>query len=259
MNKVLCFALVTAAAIVFGVVGLAAAGYQGTVVQAGNIRLKLNGGVAPRALPANGWAPLSIFAGGTLETLDGTHLPALEEVALDTDKDILVSVKGLPRCQIGQLKARPPTGVEAACGRAIIGKGRATVEVALPEQEPFEASGPLMILSGGEKRGAVTLFAYTYVDIPAPTVVVTTATLTRERKGPFGLHTVIQVPRIAGGFGSVIQASLRAHRTYAYNGKSLSVFSGRCPDNRFVAKGTFIFRDGTQISGSFVQDCKAMG
>jgi hypothetical protein len=259
MRRVLLLALLTGAAIVLGVAGLAVAGYQGTVVQAGDIVLRLNGGVAPKALPASKWAPLSIFAGGTLSTLDGTHLPALKEVSLDTDKDILISVKGLPRCRFDELEARPPSGVEAACGTAIIGKGKATVEVALPEQEPFEASGPLIILNGGERRGTITLLAYTYVDVPAPTVVVTTATLTRERKGPFGLHSVIHVPRIAGGAGSIVQASLSAHRTYAYKGKRRSVFSGRCPDDRFFAKGTFKFRDGTEISGSFVQDCKATG
>ena len=104
----------------------------------------------------------------------------------------------------------------------------------------------------------MTLLAYTYVSVPAPTAVVTTARLTRERKGVYGLHSVVKVPRIAGGAGSIVRANLSARRVYTYKGERRSVLSGRCPDGRIYARGTFFFRDGSQISGNLVRTCTTL-
>ena len=105
----------------------------------------------------------------------------------------------------------------------------------------------------------MTLFVYTYVAVPAPTAIVSTATLTRERKGPYGLHSVIEIPRIAGGAGSFIRGNISARRIYTYKGKRRSVLSGRCPDGVVRARGTFYFRDGSRISGDLLRACKATG
>lgn len=259
MKKQLWLALIATGTVLALGSTSAVAGYHGTVAQAGNLILKLNGGVYPKAFPREELAPLGFFAAGSISTSDGTHLPALREVVLDTDKDISVSVKGLPSCRLDQLEALPPRSVKALCGGAFLGQGEATVEVAFPEQAPFNSKGPLILLNGGETGGVTTLLAYTYVDVPAPTVVVTTAKLTRERKGPFGLHSVIRVPPIAGGYGSVVSAKLKVRRTYTYKGRRRSVFSGRCPDRRFYARGAFMFHDGATVSGTFVQQCSVVG
>ncbi len=226
-----------------------------TVVRAGNMVLRLNGGITPEALPKDRFAPLKVHASGELKTIDGTHPPALEEANLETDRDVVVSVDGLPTCRIDQLRAVDTKRAEAACGDAVIGRGSATVEVAFPEQKPFDANGPLILFNGGERGGAVTLFAYTYVSVPAPTAVVATAKLTRINKGPYGLHSVIDVPRIAGGAGSVVKANIEMGRFYAYKGKRRSVFSGRCRTGRLLARGTFVYRDGTSLAGGLVRDC----
>jgi hypothetical protein len=236
--------------------GLAFAAEKPVIVRAGNMVLTLNGGVTPKVLPRNERVPMGFHASGEFATVDGTHPPALKEAVFDSDKDIVVNVEGLPTCSIGQLTARDTKHAEAACGEAILGKGSATVEVAFPEQAPFDATGPLILFNGGERGGAVTLLAYTYVSVPAPTAVVTTATLTRERKGPYGLHSVVKIPRIAGGAGSIVRANLSARRVYSYRGERRSVLSGRCPDGRIQAKGTFFFSDGSQISGNLVRTCE---
>jgi hypothetical protein len=230
-----------------------------TVVQAGNLILRLEGGVVPTALPKHRLAPLGFHAKGTFSTVDGSHPPALREAVFDSDKDIVVSVKGLAVCHPGQLRARPVDEVERVCGGAILGRGSATVEVAFPEQPPFRTTGPLILFNGGEKGGVVTLLSYTYVSVPAPTAVIATAKLTRERKGAYGLHSVVEVPLIAGGSGSVVSASLRARRVYTYRGERRSVLSGSCPDGRIRARGTFYFRDGSQISGALLRTCTATG
>jgi len=254
MRKQLSWVLVVVFAAV-GFAGIAIAADPPVVVRAGNMVLRLNGGVTPKALPKHTFAPMGFHASGSLSTVDGTHPPALGEAIFDTDKDIVVAVEGLPSCRPADLQARDTKHAEAACGAAILGKGSATVEVAFPEQAPFLATGPLILFNGGERGGEITFLAYTYVAVPAPTAVVTTAILTKERKGPFGLHSVVRIPRIAGGAGSIIRANLSARRIYTYRGERHSVLSGRCPDGRIRAKGTFKYSDGSVLSGNLVRIC----
>jgi len=262
MKRQLCWAVGIGIAAIALVGGLAVAaqpkGDEPVVVRAGNMVLKLNGGVTPKALPRRQLAPMGFYASGSIHTVDGTHPPALKESVFDSDKDIVVDVEGLPTCRIDQLRARDTRHAEAACGKAILGKGSVTVEVAFPEQEPFRATGPLILFNGGERNGAVTFFVYTYVDVPAPTAVLSTATLTTIRRGPYGLHSVIKVPLIAGGAGSFVKGRISARRVYTYKGERRSVLSGRCPDGRIHARGTFHFRDGSQLSGNLVRTCTTL-
>jgi hypothetical protein len=255
MRRKLSWAATVGIMAAVGLAGLAFAADRPIVVRAGNMILRLNGGVTPKALPKDEFAPMGFHASGSFSTLDGAHPPALAEAVFDSDKDIVVSVKGLPACSVAKLEAQDTKHAEAACGEAILGKGSATVEVAFPEQAPFNATGPLILFNGGERGGVVTFLAYTYVSVPAPTAVVTTATLTKERKGPYGLHSVVQIPRIAGGAGSIIRANLSARRVYTYKGERRSVLSGRCPDGRIHARGTFEFRDGASIFGNLLRTC----
>lgn len=241
-------------------VGLAAAKDsrpKPTIVQAGNMVLEINGDVTPKTLPRHDLAPMGIWGSGKLATVDGSHPPALEEASFDADKDAFVSVKGLPACRQDQLEARSTKSVEAVCGEAIVGRGSATVEVAFPEQTPFDSTGPLLLFSGGERNGVVTLLAHAYVDVPAPTAVVATVRVSRVSKGSLGIHVDVDVPRIAGGSGSVVAADFRMRRTYTYKGKRLSVLSGRCPDGKFQGKGTFAYSDGSRLSGGLIRSCTA--
>jgi len=228
-----------------------------TIVQAGDMVLELNGDVTPKVLPKHDLAPMGIWGSGKLSTVDGAHPPALQAASFDADKDAFVSVKGLSACRIGQLQARSNKDAEAACGEAIIGRGSATVEVAFPEQAPFDSTGPLTLFNGGERKGVVTLLAHAYVNVPAPTAVVATVNVRRVSKGVFGLHVDIDVPRIAGGAGSVVAANFSMRRVYTYKGKRLSVLSGRCPDGKFQGRGTFVYSDGSRLSGGLIRPCTA--
>jgi hypothetical protein len=253
-------AVAVAAALLIGIAAIGMAIAKGkrpkpTIVQAGKMVLEINGDITPKSLPRQKLAPMGFWASGKLSTIDGSHPPALEEAAFDSDKDVVVGVRGLPGCRIGQLQARETKRAEAACGEAIIGRGSATVEVAFPEQRPFDSTGPLVLFNGGERNGVISVLAHAYVSVPAPTAVVVTAKLSRVSKGDLGLHSRIEVPEIAGGAGSVVAANFRVRRVYTYKGKRRSVISGRCSDGRIQGRGTFGYSDGTLLSGGLVRTC----
>jgi hypothetical protein len=247
--------LAVMALLVATVVGIALANDRPTIVGSGSLRLEIDGGITPKALPKHEFAPVEIYGSGALSSIDGSHPPALEEVVLDTDRDVVVSVKGLPVCRVDQLRARETKRAEAVCGGAIIGRGSATVEVAFPEQRPFDATGPLILFNGGERGRVVKMLAYAYVSVPAPTAVIATARLTRVNNGPYGLRPVIDVPVIAGGSGSVVKANIRMGRVYVYKGRRRSVFAGRCRDGRIQARGSFRYRDDTLLAGTVLRAC----
>jgi hypothetical protein len=197
------------------------------------------------------------WGSGKLSTVDGSHPPALESASFDADRDVFVSVEGLPACRLAQLEARETKKAEAVCGKAILGRGTAGVEVAFPEQSPIESTGPLVLFNGGERNGVVTVFAHAYVNVPAPTAVVATVEVRRVNKGPYGLHVEVEVPKIAGGAGSTVAARFSVRRAYTYKGERRSVISGRCPDGRILGRGRFIYSDGTSLSGAILRPCTA--
>ncbi|HET8955020.1 MAG TPA: hypothetical protein VFN18_05115 [Solirubrobacterales bacterium] len=242
-------------------VGLAGAtgGPKPVFVRAGNMVLEINGDISPKTLPRRGLAPMGIWGSGKLATVDGSHPPALQSAVFDADKDVYVSVRGLPACRIAQLEARETKTAEAVCGGAILGRGTATVEVAFPEQKPIVSTGPLVLFNGGERNGVVTVLAHAYVNVPAPTAVVATARVSRVSKGALGLHIEVEVPKIAGGAGSTVAARFAMRRVYTYRGKRRSVISGRCPDGRIFGRGTFDYSDGTSLSGGLVRACAGTG
>lgn len=248
------------AALLVGVACVGLAGAKGkdpkpVVVRAGNMVLEINGDITPKTLPARRLAPIGVWGSGKLATVDGSHPPALEEAVFDADKDIFVSVKGLPACTIGQLQARATEKAEAVCGKAILGRGTATVEVVFPEQKPIVSTGPLVLFNGGDRSGVVKVLAHAYVDVPAPTAVVATTEVSRVDKEGLGLHIEVQVPKIAGGAGSVIAARFRMRRVYTYRGKRRSVIAGRCPDGHILGRGSFTYSDGSVLSGGIVRPC----
>jgi hypothetical protein len=260
MRRGMAIAVTTALLIGTASIGFAiAAGTnpEPTVVQAGNMALKIDGDVIPNVLPKHEFAPMGFWGDVRLSTMDGSHPPALEQSVFDVDKDVVVSVEGLPACRIEQLEAADTKRAEGACGDAILGRGSATVEVAFPEQKPFDSTGPLIFFNGGESGGVVKVLAYAYVSVPAPTAVVATAEIRRVKKGAYGLRVETTFPRIAGGAGSVVAARFSMRRVYTYEGRRRSVISGRCPDGLIRARGVFTFSDGTLLSGSVFRPCTA--
>jgi hypothetical protein len=248
----------TAIALAVAVAGQAFA-EKATVVQAGNLVLRINGGVSPKKLPKKKMAPIKLNASGNVSTVDGSHPPATRTVTIDFDKHGTINAKGLPVCRSGKLQSRNTSAARKACPKAIVGKGSTTVQVKFPEQRPFTASGPLVLFNGGVRGGVTTMFIHAYVNVPAPTAIVTKVKVKKIKKGPYGTRAIARIPKIAGGAGSLMRFNFSIRRTFKHKGKQQSYLLARCANGRFRAHAVAQMSDGTRISGSILRRCKARG
>jgi hypothetical protein len=255
MRKRLITTLVLGAALAVAVAGIATA-EKPTVVQAGNLKLTLNGGFTPKALPKSGKpAPITLNVSGKFETTDGSHIPAVKEIVVETDKNGSIDVKGLPKCTAGKLQAQDTAHAEAICKKAIIGTGITNVEVAFPEQATFIAKSKLLAFNGGVSGGKTTIYIHAFLSSPVSAAVVTTVKISKVHNGRYGTKSVATIPKIAGGYGSAKEFSLTFDRGF----KNTPFLFAKCPDGHLNAKATSVFADGTKLVGTFTRACTSKG
>lgn len=255
MRKYLMLTMALGALLAVSVAGMSAA----ETVTVGNLKFTADGGFSPKTLPKRTLAPIALTAKGKIETLDGTHPPALKEVLLETDKNGAVNVKGYPVCKSGQLQSTDTKAAEKACKKALIGTGTTNVEILFEESKPVPVSSKLLVFNGGTKGGKTTFFIHAYITVPVPAAIVTTVTIKKINKGRYGLLSVAKIPKIAGGSGSVTSFNLTINKKFTYKGKKYSVLTAKCPDGKLQAHATGIFSDGTKASAEFVRTCTGKG
>jgi hypothetical protein len=250
-------------ALAVGVAGLSAVEASSaagpTVVRAGNLIVKLNGGVTPKRLPKKRMAPITLRISANIATADGTHPPAARMVRADFDRSGAVDARGLATCRQGEIEVRTTAAAKAACRASIVGSGRTTVRVEFPESAPFYANGPLVLFNGGVRGGVTTMYIHAYVNVPAPTALVTKVKIRRVGKGHFGTSSLARIPVIAGGAGSVTKFNLKIRRSFRRKGKKRSYLTARCASGRLFANGTIAFANGSRISGRVVRPCGTRG
>lgn len=260
MNKPLIRLGFVVIALVLALAAVAAGSPNRKIWCAGNICVADDGGISPTKLPRHGSAPVTARLNGEISTRDGSHPPAFESIDIKVEKNVSIDPVGLPTCSAGQLQATSSATAKRACGDAIVGSGKAEVEVAFPEQAPFRSTGPLILFNGGRKGPVTTLLLHAYVNVPAPTAIVVKATVTKIHEGPFGLRIQATVPKIAGGSGSATMFSLEVGRRFTYRGRKKSFLRAGCPANGvWLTKGEAKFADGTTLHISHPFPCTPEG
>lgn len=243
-------------AVLVGALALAlGAAAVGQVVRAGNLIVTVEGGFTPKRLPAAKPAPITLRAKSTLETADGGRLPIAKTLTLDFDKHTAIDTAGLPRCTIGKLQNTLTAQAKRTCASSLVGTGRAGAEIYFPEQPPFFASGTMLIFNGPPKGGQPRLIFHVYAHVPAPTTFVTTADLSRVRKGIYGTRVVIRIPSIVAGQGSLSFAELAIRKSWKHRGRTRNLLLATCPTGRFFVRGDLSFADGTKMSGKVLRTC----
>jgi hypothetical protein len=216
-------------------------------VRLGTLVFRGDGGVFPAKLPKHRQAPIGGWVKVRLSTIDGSHPPAVQRAIIDFDRAFQVNVKGLPVCKEVRLVALSTPLARRACRGSIVGSGEGEVEVAFADQRPFSATGPITLFNGGVHGGTTLLLTHAYVAVPTPTAVITTTKITRVPRDRFGLHTVTEIPEIAGGAGSVTGFRFKIKRTFNYKGKMSSFITASCPTGLFFVRARVQFTGETMM------------
>jgi hypothetical protein len=241
-------ALIAAVLVVAGIA--TAAPWEKFIV--GDLEVQYNGGFTPKVISKKKPTPITFNVAAKIASLnpDDKHPPALREFVIEGDKHGSIDVKGFPTCTSGQLQSRTSKAAREACGPALIGSGKTDVEVQFPEQPPILAHSELLAFNGGFKGGVTTLFVHAYLTAPVVAAVVTTVKVKKIHKGRYGLESIADVPKIAGGSGSVVFFTLTLKK---------GIISATCPDGHLNARGTAVFSDNTKVTGTVVRPCSGKG
>jgi hypothetical protein len=216
-------------------------------------------GISPHALPVRGNAPVQVESVTRIKSTDGAPVPALKELAFSFDKNGTIDTKGLPTCTLAKLADTTPAAARKRCAGAIVGEGTGKAEVRLPGQAPIQMTTPLTFFNAPPAGGRPTLIAHAYETIPAPKTLLVPIAIERIHKGRYGYRVTIQMPEIAGGYGSATLAEATVGKTWKRGGKTVGYTNAHCAGGRLQVEGTLTFADGSFFPGTLTSPCHVAG
>jgi hypothetical protein len=242
-------------------VALTAATASGERAQRGNLIVTLDGGFAPRALPRDRPAPVSVQLKAGLQTTDSSTLPRVTRVELGIPGQGLISSRGLPTCTPRQLRNTTTADALVACRPALIGTGQMVAQVKIPSQPAFAVHARLLAFNG-KVHGQRAVIVHGLALRP-PTVVVLPF-LIHLRPGKFGTVLTAHLPANLGPWPRFARFEMDFYRRFTYRGHERSYISASCPLPPRVplgffsfAKATFTLADGRHISKGIARSCRA--
>ncbi|HEY2335603.1 MAG TPA: hypothetical protein VGH58_11435 [Solirubrobacterales bacterium] len=233
---------------------LFAGGADAALVKTGNLVLTADGGFTPRALPRRTFAPIDFDGHADLRAVDGSLPPALQQLELDFDRNGRLSTAGLPICQPALLEEATPAEARSRCREAIVGTGHVGALIALGEGPPIAVSSLLTLFNGPRQEGHPTVILHARTTTPAVQTFVITVPI-EERGGLYRYRTIIDIPPIAGGHGSLTHLDVKVGRRYRFQGTERSYTAARCGDGVFRTHGRFTFAEGLIVYGDVEKGC----
>jgi DNA-binding beta-propeller fold protein YncE len=235
------------------------------VVQRGPVRVNFNGKLTPHALPRHGMAPVGIAVDARISGTNGGTPPQLRRIAIEINRNGHFNAAGLPVCEEREIQPSTTTNALAACHRSLVGEGRFSANVKLPQQSPFPSSGKVLAFNG-KVDGHSAILAHIYGTDPAPTSVVLPFLLRRDGHGAYGTTLEASLPRATGSWGYVTGLRMSLHRRFSYRGHSRSFLSAGCPapagfpSASFpLAKTSFSFAGNLRLGPVLTRTCRARG
>jgi hypothetical protein len=228
-------------------------------IQIGNVEVKATATFLPHSLPANRNAPVSVESKTLVHTTDGSTPPTLRKLLFVFDKNGAIDTTGLPVCTLAKLAETTPEAAKARCPGAIVGEGLGRATVNFPGQAPIEISSPITLFNAPPSDGRPSLIAHAYEKVPAPKALLVPFVVERIHKGRYGFQVQIQMPEIAGGYGSATLAKAKIDRTWTRGGKTHSYASAHCVGSRLQVHGSIDFADGSFFQGTLAPSCSVRG
>jgi hypothetical protein len=240
--------------------GALAAVAGANIIQSGNVRVTFDATFTPHVLPRERPAPISVEVDGQISTTDGTQPPPLTRLRIELSSSGRIETHGLPACRASALQSTSSELALERCRAAQIGHGQFQAELQLSGR-PILVDGRALAFNG-VVAGRAGMFIHIYISRPVKLTLVIPLKISRGT-GRFGTVLTTEVPKLAGGFGSITQLQLKIGRHYSYKGVSRSYLSAACsapegfPGATFTfARGVFSFKGGLTMNAFLSRSCQ---
>lgn len=233
-------------------------------IQEGNLRVSVKGGISPRKLPRQGTAPVAVDFSGRISTTNGSSPPQLRRIEIGINRHGRLASRGLPVCRPAEIQPSTTDDALKICGRALVGEGRFSANVLLPEQAPFPSSGKVLAFNA-RIGGRPAILAHVYGSEPVPTSHVLPFEIRRAR-GTFATVLSASLPQVTSDWGYVTGLSMTLHRTYRYRGVRRTYLAAGCPAPQGfpgavfpLVRAEFSFAGGRTIESVLTRSCGVRG
>ena len=235
------------------------------VIQQGGVRITVLAQIKPFKLPRDKPGPVAVFVSGHVGTPSGALPPQLERMTIAVNRHGLLQSKGLPTCELAQVKTASTERALEQCEDALVGSGRFWASIVLPDQRPYATRGRLLVFNG-RQAGKPVLFAHIFTASPFPTSFVVVFAIKRIDRGPYGTELSASLPQTLGSWGVVDRIKLTLKRKYRYQGKERSYFNAACPAPKGtqtasfpLAQASFYFAAQEPIVLGINKSCRVAG
>jgi DNA-binding beta-propeller fold protein YncE len=235
------------------------------VAQDANVRLEVNGDLAPQKLPRQGSAPISASVGWKIGTTDGAPPPKLKTLKIEINRAGHFDLTGLPTCPYDKIQPATTSRALANCRSALVGRGNFSALIALAGQESYFARGQMLLFNGLQGKKPV-LFGQIYSPRPFANSFVITFALSTSGKGHYRSSLTATLPPSLRAWGSLTEVQMRLQHTFHYKGVKRSFLSAGCPAPKGftkvvfpLARTSFAFVGGLSQSLTLNRSCKARG
>ncbi|HEX5609969.1 MAG TPA: hypothetical protein VFX45_07750 [Solirubrobacterales bacterium] len=212
--------------------------------------------IAPKKLSKTAFTPASLQV--TTKTTTTTHAngvpsPAIHAI-VDFDKNAKLYTKGLPTCDPGKLQNSSTEVAEQLCGKAKIGGG--TANALLPAGQVYTVNQVVTAFNGVPQGGKPTVILHTYGTTPIQTTLVLVGKVSSYNKEGYGPRLDLEIPKIAGGTGALIDFQVKIDKKYSFKGQKRSFISAKCTSGKLKARAAFTYLDGESLTALSTQPCK---
>jgi hypothetical protein len=234
-------------------VSLFCASAGGEVTERDGVRVSVTGKLLPKRLPRQGGTPVEVSVAGKIVATRAGALPQLERLEIDLNSHGNLRTGDIPVCRLGHIDPSTTAEALAACRPALVGEGRFSADVRIPDQSPFPSDGRLLAFNGRFK-GKPALLAHIYGTEPVPTSYVLPFAIARG-KGAYGTALEASLPQVTGEWGYVTGVSMDLRPRFA---------TAACPAPAGfpgvvfpLLRTRFAFSGGTELVSVLTRACKA--
>ncbi len=237
-----------------GLAGAEQTGGEGVVVS-------MNASIAPKRLPRDRPAPVSVTLSGSIRADAGAVPPRLGRIDFAFGARGGLDVTGLPRCPRSRLRNATARQALARCRGALVGRGSITAEVPLSPQDPLPVRAKALAFNG-RAQGRPAVWVHAYSAAP-PVSFVLPFYLRPGRAGAYGILMRAPLAKALGRWPRLRSFRITLGRRYRAAAAARSYLSASCPlPPRFhvlsvpVARATYTFVSGPSLTTTILRACR---